>query len=1782
MENTGEILQSAGIRPDIKDIVAAESKERRKSPDTREQVLEAFNSGFSLLEEADKAHSLSSTEKWVYKTITDAKARTLDAKKETYTNIVTSPAGETFRIQERIPIEGLLAFVDKKLKEAESASDTTSADKYRSILTTLAKNGRLYKRPGRDLGEKGIDDFTPLIERVRQEAYLISSPTPDVYIDPRDRHDSLENWKLADEMINGRIELFLPKAEATIDSSADTPDEPNKEGDSSNDKKDLNRRLPGKPYFGGHDRPDFRAGEPDTPPLPGSAPTPESEPPVDEPGDDEDIPRGPSWEDRTKNPYVVLFGSNEAEVRKHVKEFVENKLQEEEKERYGDLPKNVFLRAGRLIAYQATHPKVIFAGIRREYVKNMRIHDLLKELEETSFSATADPTCEAARMLNELREKGLLAQQAANNLGEANGSGREGIKLEGYDAFELTGQFKQDVMERMLIPSRDALKNGASAEEVQAQIQDKLFKYVTEHQGNDAISQKIKEFLGKNTSRYGELSKFYASNLLETAQRLNEDEFTRTLALDMMDQIVKIKLTKAQEGAASEVPYTVFERLIATTQKRRLGCWITPAMAAATVAVGASVYRYGSKAIVKKGAILGATILVSPWAAPIAGVAIGAAYAWKRESKRLKDEMQSVGVDIEHGRKTENQKSWRRKELEGITEKISVRYDQLINGDRPEDEGEQITGGVRKREAIDALVQKLGDLSALADTERAQVLEQAASRYAEIFTRLEAPEDTKRGIRKMFSPSLQEMGRVRYSEAGIDAGRLELINKMITLNHAVHEAGITDDTLEEEKNRWRKVLLNNREDQERAFRKLILKRGLQKAVFAGTVGAAAGFLDQEAFAQVARHVPGLSETNFGHHMQGETQIEKAAHHFGVGSEHTSPPVTVEKLQEAYQNGGNINLSDHLQAHVDPSTHMVTLFENGHALQGNAPLTLSGNGSLHFQGDIPQNLQEVLHSDGITINPGEAITQNHPDVTILGNSEGTYDAAIGGGHTYEDALHNGVLTSVPKGTEWIPGANNTHELVVKGHHDIILATADSQNHIAATEYGKDLLDIGQTTRGGETTIVNKEILGDQGLWEKMGTPINHREWYSYDQPGSQGNELRLYTEKSGDSVILSMQNMHLAYQRGLHPNPIDVQQVIKDNQATFAFSLPQFQGHPVLIPDSIDGTADGLLNLNPNDTTHFINLPDGSHITLGEFSKMVVNENGLSKLHDGDIATELYHHQDVFNLGQNGQMGFIEAGRPVTENGQTAFQAFATIRGASPIPQTLTQTVEAPPVNITSINLTGPITEHVPPTIINTFDLVPPHGIDPPPMIPIPFDVRSPLEEAENIPGVYYAGREPTDKEKLLYNSRKSPRLKDNPQAKLNAKEEAEWYFEQQPTEYREELRKLNESIGEPMSDNCRVAICMAAASHQEGKNIYNTLLQYADQRDTVGNVIDPSTYEINLFLNRPESSTADETASEVVRFQREHPEIKVRVFGKTFSTKQKMGVISKYVADMALLRSLQRKNPVTADLLLVTNDADADLISKGYINSLIKEQEDKDKQYIDATLGKIEWNPESYIRFPGFHVANRFIQYIDAGVRHEAGDRRGVGSSGANFAIKSSMYAAIGGYITTLDEGQDVALSKMIKYNRNPNNTIPYTHDNYPIDYLGSAWIMTNPRRGISYYSEGTPIVRQWGDFGIRQGVRENDWRSQTVTTETIDTMSIDHLQNEINATIEDYGLDANSDIVKRALQFLHIDYRIENNQIIITDISRLKEDLRNYQNTGRDQINELKNQSFTRATSTP
>lgn len=255
----------------------------------------------------------------------------------------------------------------------------------------------------------------------------------------------------------------------------------------------------------------------------------------------------------------------------------------------------------------------------------------------------------------------------------------------------------------------------------------------------------------------------------------------------------------------------------------------------------------------------------------------------------------------------------------------------------------------------------------------------------------------------------------------------------------------------------------------------------------------------------------------------------------------------------------------------------------------------------------------------------------------------------------------------------------------GAHNLVLVDVNGHS-IGINDPGSPLRGFGVSegipmiSPAGEIkpgTIVDKavggggEVRGPEAIaeWGKHSAKFDRTEYYSYNLPGSQGNELRLNDFKSGNEVTLSMKSMGVGVQTGLNPNPVDVQQVIKNDQAVFVFRLggADHIDSPVIVRAP---GGDLKLDITDNDPSHTVTILKGGGETetmqTGQFARMVIDKNTLDKIPDGNIATEVnagLGYRNLFKIGEgDGHNGFIHAGRYVEQDGKFVVQSFATIQG----------------------------------------------------------------------------------------------------------------------------------------------------------------------------------------------------------------------------------------------------------------------------------------------------------------------------------------------------------------------------------------------------------------------------------------------------------------------------------------------------------------------------------------
>lgn len=482
----------------------------------------------------------------------------------------------------------------------------------------------------------------------------------------------------------------------------------------------------------------------------------------------------------------------------------------------------------------------------------------------------------------------------------------------------------------------------------------------------------------------------------------------------------------------------------------------------------------------------------------------------------------------------------------------------------------------------------------------------------------------------------------------------------------------------------------------------------------------------------------------------------------------------------------------------------------------------------------------------------------------------------------------------------------------------------------------------------------------------------------------------------------------------------------------------------------------------------------SHDTQGHTIEAPIKYEGGKMTFDVDPKDPILGQ--LFHKAPNGELicdaRYVEVGAEMgSKNGVKEFVMCATEegRGLSSMKETASKVIDTIQKNVKT-DISMPKDIYLPPVI---------------PLLP-----RTPLEPTEGkkpiiSPYYGYGGFEGNKEDIERWNKRKSANLTRDSKAKLNQEEEVDLYFESQKNDvefgdvYLKKLDDRVESIKlkSILNKDTKVVVCMAVHGVSESENIYKTLELYSKQNVES---LKKSAFVLNInwreFENKSEA--IKKTIAEVERAKKDFPQLKIAYFTEEIPLelmiRKNNKVHSLLVKNLndTVLRGIQ-KNNLKDDIYLVSNDADCRGMSSKYLEEIINTAENEPEK--DGFLGKIEWGTEVYKKYPGYHVSMRVMQYLDAVRRNRKSTKeRYITSSGANFICKTSTFAAVGGYEPYIGAGADVDLGKKIQHARLAKTS---ESESYPISYINSAWLDTDPQRGLGNYLKGLPMAMMWQDF---------------------------------------------------------------------------------------------------------
>lgn len=283
------------------------------------------------------------------------------------------------------------------------------------------------------------------------------------------------------------------------------------------------------------------------------------------------------------------------------------------------------------------------------------------------------------------------------------------------------------------------------------------------------------------------------------------------------------------------------------------------------------------------------------------------------------------------------------------------------------------------------------------------------------------------------------------------------------------------------------------------------------------------------------------------------------------------------------------------------------------------------------------------------------------------------------------------------------------------------------------------------------------------------------------------------------------------------------------------------------------------------------------------------------------------------------------------------------------------------------------------------------------------------------------------------------------------------------------LSALSEQVPE-MDKKCKISINLPA--YREWKTIYKALYEYSTkQKNKDGSVLEPSTYEINVLLNRPNERVDfdAETEKEVKRFKKDYPWIKVNFIQHTFhfTGKPKMGTIYKTLADLSLYRKNQRDIWENRMLIIRNWWADAMEKNKFFLSHIFEQFENNS----DVSVYKSEsrYPKEVIKKLPLLHV----MYTLHSGLNRLYTRWK---SNIWSWSYRSDVYAFAWGFNWDLSIWEDIDLASRIRSTSKEVWKI--------IKKDGAKNAIDNPRRAIMSLVTWVWISHQYKDYNSENNQR--------------------------------------------------------------------------------------------------
>lgn len=392
------------------------------------------------------------------------------------------------------------------------------------------------------------------------------------------------------------------------------------------------------------------------------------------------------------------------------------------------------------------------------------------------------------------------------------------------------------------------------------------------------------------------------------------------------------------------------------------------------------------------------------------------------------------------------------------------------------------------------------------------------------------------------------------------------------------------------------------------------------------------------------------------------------------------------------------------------------------------------------------------------------------------------------------------------------------------------------------------------------------------------------------------------------------------------------------------------------------------------------------------------------------------------------------------------------------------------------------------------------------------------------------------------------------------------YISNWTSSYRHYVTQLASQLP-PINPNCRTIVAIPAAAHEEGEHVIDTLKAFKNQTES------SHLYELALFLNCPAECTPEEAEKAAIlskmvdSYMQENPTQSIVCMRGSLSGRriQSIGFIRSILADALLLRS--SCSIPTTDVILLSCDADTRGVTDRYIENFRRCFDAS--PYTDAFVGRLRWSPEHTFSSPLSFVNQRLAELASL-IKLNLSALPCV--EGPVFAIRSSVFAAVGGYSFHDEIGEIFSLGERALQFRKGSTKYVARDDAGPASRL-----YTSSRRADAALHLKVPLYNQWGKFetafGLSNPAIRSPTPSQSLAPEIVDIEVLKvGLEDIINKSIAAFAIDRScnsTELVEKLIhagveQFLGITLSIESSgQVKVQSISKFLNSFEEYRQNG-------------------